>query len=96
MITLVFILQLLGFLCLMLAMNKHVKQAGNSRLLTQVLRVLPSPPFTQLVGWMLLIASSCLALTRIEIISIAIVWWCCTLCAALLTVALYFSSLCDT
>ena len=75
MIALVFILQLLGFLCLMLAMNKHAKQAGNSRVLTKVLRLLPSPPFTKLIGWMLLIVSLCLALTRIEIISIAIVWW---------------------
>ncbi|MHC6645153.1 DUF3325 family protein [Alteromonas sp. HB246098] len=96
MITLVFILQLLGFLCLMLAMSKHAKQAGNSRVLTKVLRLLPSPPFTKLIGWLLLTASLCLALTRIEIISIAIVWWCCTLSAALLIIAVYFSSLLDT
>lgn len=96
MITLVIILQLIGFLCLMLAMNKHAKQAGNSRVLTQVLRVLPSPPFTKLIGWMLLTASLCLALTRIEITSIAMVWWCCTLSAALLIIIVYFSSLLDT
>lgn len=96
MITLVFLLQLLGFLCLMLAMNKHLKQAGNSRVLTQVLRVLPSSPFTKLIGWMLLIASLCLAMASIEITSIAMVWWCCTLSAALLTIAVYFSSLRDT
>ncbi|AXT40555.1 DUF3325 family protein [Alteromonas sp. BL110] len=96
MITLVFILQLLGFLCLMLVMNKHAKQAGNSRVLTQVLRVLPSPPITKLIGWMLLTASLCLALTRIEITSIAMVWWCCTLSAALLIITVYFSYLLDT
>lgn len=96
MITLVFILQLLGFLCLMLAMNKHAKQADNSRVLTQVLRVLPSPPYTKLIGWTLHIASLCIALISIEITSIAIVWWCCTFSAALLFIAVYFSSLLDT
>jgi uncharacterized membrane protein len=96
MITLVFILQLLGFLCLMLAMKKHAKQVGKSRVLKHVLRVLPFSPLTKLIGWMLQATSLCLALTSIEITSIAIVWWCCTLSAALLTIAVYFSSLLDT
>lgn len=96
MITLVFTLQLLGFLCLMLAMNKHAKQAGKSRILARVLRILPSLSLTKFLGWTLHIASLCVALTSIEITSIAIVWWCCTLSAALLIITVYFSSLLDT
>ncbi|WP_429933259.1 hypothetical protein [Alteromonas sp. 4B03] len=77
-------------------MKKHAKQAGNSRVLKHVLRVLPFSPFTKLIGWILQATSLYLALTSIEITSIAIVWWCCTLSAALLTIAVYFSSLLDT
>jgi hypothetical protein len=96
MITLVFILQLIGFLCLMLAMDKHAKQAKKSKVLGKVLCILPSALAAKSIGWILQLASFCLALWSIEIASIASVWWCCTLSAALLSITLYFSCVLDT
>lgn len=93
MIITLFMLQLIGWLGLTMAMQKHFKQAAMDRFLRHAVSIISTKLHARIIGWVSLTASLIVTIRYADILSIALVTWWCTLSMALLLVSLYFSRL---
>jgi uncharacterized protein YacL len=86
--TIVALIQLFAFSCLAFSMQKHHKVLKNNYPSIAV-----KPRGLVILGWLGLVLSLWVSMVTSEVLSIALVWWFCTLSLAVFAVALYLSHL---